>query len=129
MRNEKTEERAWGAVAVSIAIIMLMLGMLAGCATFNGTSGKVLASVAQTADAGMNAWKIYVAKNHLSVEDQRDVKFAYVQYQLAMAAAESAYISMVKTGDRSGWIKARDALTASQVDLISLIDIFIKAKP
>lgn len=108
-------------------ISIIALAFLLGCATFNDNAGKVLATTAQTVDSGMKAWGVYVAAKHIPPPQQMGVRKAYGNYQLAMAAAEKAYIEMVKTGDRSGWLKARDAMTASQSSLIALIQSITKA--
>lgn len=108
---------------------VLFLALLIGCATFSDTAGKVLASTAQTVDSTMHGWAAYVNTKHISAGDQLPVRKAYGQYQLAMAAAEAAYISLLKTGDRTAWTKAADALIASQASLIAAIQSFTKAKP
>lgn len=112
----------------SISIFALLF--LVGCASFNSNAGKTLASVATSVDTAMKSYAVYVAVNNVPAQKQSPVRMAYGNYQLAMSAAESAYISLVKTGDRTAWVKASEALVASQGPLLALIaQITGKANP
>lgn len=104
---------------VAIALVALM-----GCASFQSNAGKSLATVATTIDAAMKGWAGYVVAGGASETQQTEVKAVYHQYQVVMFAAETAYIEMSKTGDRTAWQKASDALTASQNQILALIKTF-----
>lgn len=103
----------------SIALFALLF--LLGCASFTSNAGKSLASISTSVDAAMKGWATYVAINKLPEAKQVKVREAYEQYQFAMFAAEQMYLSLVKTGDRSGWAKASEALVSSQGALLLLI--------
>lgn len=103
------------------SISVIALAFLLGCATFNDNAGKVLATVAKTVDTAMQGWAQYLKLHPLPPSKQMRVKSAYEKYQLSMAAAEKAYIELVKTGDRTAWQAAAAALTAAQADLLAAI--------
>lgn len=109
---------------------IILLAFLLGCASFNTNAGKSLASVAVAVDTAMKGYASFVVINKPNQQQQNRVRVAYSQYQTAMDAAEKAYISLVKTGDRSAWLKASEALVASQSSLLALItQITGKANP
>lgn len=103
---------------------IVLLAFLVGCATFDQNAGKTLASVAASVDAAMHGWATYVVTAKVSDADQAPVKAAYVKYQASMAAAEAAYIALVKSGSQPAWTAAKDALVASQSQLLALIQAF-----
>ena len=102
-------------------ISVIALAFLIGCATFNDNAGKVLATAATTVDTAMTSWAQYLKLHPLPASKQMRVKSAYVSYQASMAAAEKAYIELVKTGDRTAWAKVAAALTASQAEVVAAI--------
>jgi len=105
-------------------IPLLALAFLIGCATFQGNAGKVLATAATTVDAEMKGWAAFVVAGGATDAQQAQVRAAYSKYQIAMSAAETAYMTAVKTGDQSSWGTAAAALLASQSQLIALAQSF-----
>lgn len=103
-----------GAVALSMSM---------GCRTTN-VEGRALVSVAITVDHAMRGWATYVAAGQASAKDEEQVKGAYERYQLAMKAAQEAYIAYEGTKDASGWERASVAMKAAQQDLLTLIESF-----
>ncbi len=103
-----------------IAVALLLLG---GCASFNNTAGKLLASTAITADKAMQGWATYVVINKVPDNDPSQVKVraAYAKYQMAMAAAQAAYIGATSTGDKTIWGQAAAMLTSSASELSAIV--------
>lgn len=106
---------------------LLMVACLAfgavGCKTPNA-EGRALVSVAITVDHAMEGWATYVAAGQASESDEAKVKGAYERYQLAMKAAQGAYLAYEGTKDASGWERASAVLKAAQADLLTLIESF-----
>ena len=105
-------------------IPIFALAFLVGCATFQNNAGKTLASAAATVDAAMKGWAAFVVAGGATDAQQAQVRAAYGKYQLAMSAAETAYLTAVKSGDQSAWGTAASALLASQSQLIALVQSF-----
>ena len=97
--------------------------LLAGCASWQDNSGKVLASVAVTVDSSMKAWAIYCRDHHVDEATHTKVRGVYMRYQLSMAAAEDAYVASVKVGDKGLIKQAVAALNASKDELVLLIKL------
>ncbi len=108
-----------------IAPIIALAVLLTGCATFNNSAGKLLASTAATVDTSMKAWASYVVVAKIDADGQREVRNAYVKYQAAMATAETAYVALVKDGNRPTWETARTVLAATTASLTDLINLFM----
>lgn len=107
----------------NIAIVGLML-LMAGCASFQSTAGKTLATTVQTVDAAMQGWAAYVVIGNPTPQQQAAVKTAYQKYQAAEAIAEKAYVLASASGDQSGWTVAASTLRQCQADLLLLISTF-----
>jgi len=105
-------------------IPIIALAFLVGCASFQNTAGKLLASTAATVDAAMKGWAAYVVAGGATDDQQKQVRESYGRYQLAMKGAESAYLASVKNADRSGWAAASAALTASSSQILALVQSF-----
>lgn len=106
-------------VALCVALIVT-LGCL-GCTTFGDKSAKVLASSAATVDSAMKGWATYVVLTKPPPEAEAKVKAAYVKYQSAMSAAQSAWFAVQANGDKTAWQQAESALLAAQFDLLALV--------
>lgn len=104
---------------MGLAMVLLMTG----CAWQN-TTGKLLATTAQTVDAAMKSWAQYVKINSATDAQQAQVKTAYVKYQASMDAAVVAYEAAVTAKDQTLFSQASSALTASETVLLNLIKLF-----
>ena len=102
-------------------ITVFALVALVGCASFQNSAGKTLASVATTVDAAMKGWAAYVVAGGASEVQQNEIKVLYRQYQIAMFAAETAFIELSKTGDRTSWSQAEPNLVKVQTSLLGTI--------
>ncbi len=110
----------------NIAPIIALAVLLTGCTTLtNDAAGKLLASTAATVDKTMQAWATYVVVAKIDAEGQREVKMAYVKYQAAMATAETAYVALVKDGNKITWESAKTVLTATSGQVTSMINLFM----
>src|SRR5207247_7755155 len=87
-------------------ILAALLTLLPACATYKQTAGKLLASTALTVDAAMRSWATVVKMGKATDDQQAKVRSAYEQYQLAMQAAEAAYVVLTGKGERGGWLIA-----------------------
>ncbi len=97
-----------------IVPIIALAVLLTGCTTLtNDSAGKLLASTAATVDKAMQAWATYVVVAKIDADGQREVKTAYVKYQAAMSVAETAYVALVKDGNKITWESAKTVLSAS----------------
>lgn len=106
-----------------IAFLMAMF-LLSGCATtWQDSAGKSLVTIAQTVDAGMKGWETYSVASGLADNDPTElkVKLLYGQYQTAFSAALQAYSAAAATGDQSIWVQASSDLTASEGNLLNLV--------
>jgi uncharacterized protein YcfL len=108
------------------AIAIMALLLVVGCASFQATSGKILATSAITVDASMKGWAIWVAKGQATDAQQAAVKSAYQKYQAAISIATGAYETAVTTGDQTAWKQAEIILTNNQTALVNLISQFSK---
>ncbi len=109
-----------------IAPIIALAVLLTGCTTLtNDSAGKFLASTAATVDAAMKAWATYVVVAKIDAEGQAEVKSAYVKYQASMAVAETAYVALVKDGNKVTWASAKTVLTATSKQVGDLINLFM----
>lgn len=109
----------------TMAMAGLALALLVtGCATFQANAGKTLSSVAITVDAAMKGWAAYVVAGGATPDQETQVRAAYHKYQLSMSAAQSAYAALVATGDQPAWTQAASILTATQQQLVGLINSF-----
>lgn len=106
------------------SLFLVALLMASGCATWQDNAGKSLATIAQTVDAAMKSWAIYVNQYPVSDEAQAKVKKTYEQYQSAMAIALSAYNTSVALKDESLYAQASATLTNSKDALLALIKSF-----
>lgn len=109
--------------AAWLVLAALAAGLLAGsgCAS---TGSKVLSSTALTVDAAMRGWAVWTVQGQADAEDEAAVRAAYIQYQLAMQAAESAYLAAVSSGDKDIWDQAKAGLEAARESLLLLIGTF-----
>jgi len=67
--------------------------MSTGCASFEKTSYRTLASVAVSVDQAMMAWGDYVKAGFATPDSQVRVKEKYSLYQRSMAAAKAAKVA------------------------------------
>ena len=106
-----------------LSLVAFMSVLLCGCSTTQDSTGKSLASIAQSVDSAMKGWAAYAAVNDIRSNNivYTRVQSAYEEYQTAMDAAKKAYNVAVLTKSQSGWIKAAEALTAAQQSLVQLI--------
>lgn len=118
-------------LSLSLLILALLLPAVlagiavggSGCATSN-PEGRILASTAQTVDAGMKGWAIWVADARADAYSETRVKEMYGRYQLAMEGAQTAYIVWQKTGEKNAWERASITLKTTRDKLLNLIDVF-----
>ncbi len=109
-----------------LAPIIALAVLLTGCTTLtNDSAGKLLASTAATVDKAMQAWATYVVVAKIDAEGQREVKMAYMKYQAAMATAETAYVALVKDGNKLTWESAKAVLSATSKQVTDLIGLFM----
>jgi hypothetical protein len=104
--------------------ILAVLGLvvLIGCASFQSTTGKFLASTAQTADVAMKGWALYVVSNDVSTNAQAGVRSAYGLYQRSMLVASNAWEVSLTGTNQTVWLVASNALFANQKQLVDLIN-------
>jgi hypothetical protein len=107
----------------SVASLLALSWLLNSCVTEN-IEGRLLASTAQTVDATMKGWAIWVVDGNASEYAEARVKGAYGRYQLAMDAAKAAYLAWHKTGEKDTWEQASATLKASRDSLLKLIESF-----
>ena len=105
-------------------LIALLTLLVVGCASTQTTAGKLLASTAVSADAGMKAWAIWVANGQATPAQEVVVKSAYEKYQASMAIASAAYTQLATTTDKTAWQSAASVLQANQTALLNLITQF-----
>src|SRR5262245_43779951 len=89
---------------------------LFGCATtpnWQDSYGKILATTAQTVDAAMKGWAMYVVTGNPPADQQAKVKTAYQEYQAAFDVALNAYNASVALKDASLFEQAQAALEAN----------------
>ncbi len=110
--------------ASMIALGLVFLMPLTACTTFQDTAGKVLTTTAATVDKAMQGWATYVVLNQVPEDKQTTVRAAYAKYQLAMAAAEDAYLAGVQSKDQTVYKQAEAALIGASGDLTALIQSF-----
>jgi len=106
------------------ALLCSLLLLAAGCASFERTSGKALASSALTVDAAMKAWAQYVVLQHPPADQEAKVRAAYEQYQRSMRLAQDAWLAAVNSGDKTWWESAFLSLTQNEATLLALIREF-----
>ncbi len=108
----------------------LMLAVLMGCATsWQNNAGKTLATTAQTVDAAMKGWGMYVVTANPPERQQATVRDAYGKYQIAMDGAVKAYNTAVTLQDQSAYTQASGALLAASKDILALIAAFSPKQP
>lgn len=105
-------------------IAVLTCAVLCGCASFQVTSGKLLASSALSVDAAMKGWAQWVVAGQATTDQESAVKAAYQRYQVSMSLAQSAYTAAVATDDRTAFQRAADVLAANKQALVDLITSF-----
>jgi len=106
------------------AALLLAAGLGgSGCATSN-PEGRLLASTAQTVDAAMKGWSIWVVDGKAEPYSEVRVRELYGRYQLAMAAAKESYTVWKATGEKTPWERASVTLRQSRDFLLNLIDAF-----
>jgi len=105
----------------SLAVVFLLVGC---STTWQDAGGKSLATIAQSVDAGMKGWEAYSVASGLADNDPAElrVKSAYIQYQNAFNVALTAYNAAATTKDQSVWAQASTALSASEGNLLNLIN-------
>lgn len=114
------QPKAPGSGGAGTGAMLMLCAMLAGggCATWQDTDGKLLASTAQSADAAMKGWAAYVADGHAAPAQEAKVMAAYQKYQAAMRVAREAYERGTRNAERgTDWSAAATALAASAAEL------------
>ena len=109
---------------VATLAILALLFTSTGCVTFRDRSGKTLASIVHTVEAGMKAWATFVAIGGATPQQEASVKALYEKYQACERMAESAYVSAALNGDKDGFARAVTVLQAIRSDLLLLISTF-----
>ena len=113
--------------AVLAFFLAAALILFPGCqTTTTDTAARVLVSAVQSVDAAMQGWAHYVALGKATPAQETAVYNAYVKYQRAESAAQTALLVTLDNHDDPIWTQARDALTAAQKDLLQLVDAFTR---
>lgn len=117
------------APAAKIPLIAWLLAAGLAGATVTGcqSTGKTLATTAQTVDAAMQGWAEYVAAGQASASDEARVKSAYQKYQTAFAAAKAIY-DTGSTTNGAALNSAVEILRAQRASLIALVNQLIPPK-
>jgi hypothetical protein len=109
--------------------LLVMVSLTVACvALFTGcqSTGKVLSSAAVTVDAAMKGWATWVANGYSTPDQEVKVKVAYGRYQASMEVAKTAYVTASVSSNKPVLDKALELLSASETDLINLINLFQK---
>lgn len=101
--------------------LSLVASLLIGCATWQDSAGKTLATTAQTVDSAMKGWALYAVRVNPPVTEQIKVRSAYGQYTNSFDVALKAYNLAVLTTNQNVWQASSSVLTASQTALLSLL--------
>lgn len=107
-----------------LLLVLTVTLFISGCAsTWQDNAGKSLVTVEATVDAALKAWETYSVQTGIADNDPKElqVKALYIQYQNAFSGAIRAYNASVASKDQSGWIQASAALTASEGNLLVLV--------
>lgn len=102
-------------------LLLPFVALLMACASFQSTSGKLLATTAQSVDAAMKGWAAYVVAGGATANQETQVRAIYAKYQATMTVATNAYVAALTSGDQSPWNAASSALTGAQASLLQLI--------
>lgn len=108
-------------ILVSLAAIVILFN---ACATWDQAAGKTLVTTAQSVDAAMKGWAMYVVMSNPPTNQQAEIKAAYIRYQASFDAALKAYNVTVVTKDQGPWQAASAALLSAQTSLLSIITAF-----
>lgn len=99
--------------------------LIAGCASVETTSYKVIGVTTVSVDAAMNGWGDYVRAGKATFDNESAVRSAYGQYQAAMRTAQAALQAYQAGKDKATLDRALDVLDAMKNALINQI---VKAK-
>lgn len=97
------------------------MACLVGCASFQTTSGKFLASTAQSVDLAMKGWALFVVEGKVTAQQQLNVRSAYAMYQRSMLVASNAWETSLTTADKTLWNSASNSVYFSQQGLVNLL--------
>lgn len=109
---------------VPALLLIAGLAMAAASGCVSNPAGRALATATTTVDAAMQSWAVYVVDGKATPQQEAVVKDAYTKYQAVELLAEKAYLEATKTGDYTGFDRAKLALAASQLYLIQVIEAF-----
>ena len=101
--------------------ILLVSSLLVSCASYTTTAGKLLTSTAVTVETARQSWVKYVEIHGITQQQDEKARAVYRQYQEAMVLAQSAYASLMKTGDKIAWNDASKSLQAASTYLLAII--------
>ena len=131
--NKRTDEEVGAGKSSDTGKLVSVIGLggvvlgLSGCMT----TGKTLATTAQTVDAAMQGWAEYVAIGAAKPADETRVRAAYEKYQASMNAAVAIYKATTEpTAPNAARLNAASALVRRhRAELIALINQLIPPKP
>jgi hypothetical protein len=109
--------------AISISMLILAALLLSACRTTSplDVSAKTLASTVQSVDAAMQGYATAVVLDLVKPDDQAKVRKLYEDYQAAVAVAETAITTAIKTGDAGSLAATSAALTAARDPLLAFL--------
>lgn len=102
-------------------ILLLVCFVLVGCHSTQSTASKRLTSIALTVQSADNGWNKWACDQGATAQQIAEIKLARAKYDVAMTAAQGAYLSLGSTGDTNEWCKAKAALQSSSESLLELI--------
>lgn len=109
----------------SAVVIAALLFFSAGCATTpTDRAAKLLASTVQTVDVAMQGYATAVVLDAVPLDDQAKLKKIYADYQAAVALAETAITTAIKSGDAGSLAAATAMLNESRDQLLAFLARF-----
>lgn len=114
-----------------VALILATLLLFSGCRSMSplDVAAKTLTSTVATVDVAMQSYASLVALDVIKVQDQRQVKKLYEDYQAAESVAEVSLLTAIRTGDASSLANFNAALRAAQTPLLTFLARFSTSPP
>ena len=103
---------------------ILLAVMLVGCATFEVTAYRTIATTTATVDVAMNSWGEAVRSGLTTPEQQAKVRKLYDEYDSLAKTARALAISYKSNPDKNGLSQAVDAAVAAAAPLVEVIHTF-----
>jgi len=109
---------------MGLVLAILLVTSLAGCASFETRSYKVLTGVASTVNISRLAWNDYVAQGHATTNEVIAVRAEYLKYQSAMNEAHVLVDTYQATKDKDAVTRSIGLVTSASLAVVNTIAIY-----